>query len=108
MPKGFFKIPNIKGDMAQKPLLLFTMYGAHDHVQKHGKCSNHRKLHLNDPADLLINIIYYNLCQRSSTSKARKLHAVLAKIHGLYTWIMYAFMYQPRSTRYWPKCVHNS
>ena len=28
MPKGFFKIPIIKGDMAQKPLLLFTMYGA--------------------------------------------------------------------------------
>ena len=27
MPKGFFKIPSIKGDMAQK---LFTMYGAHD------------------------------------------------------------------------------
>ena len=27
MPKGFIKIPNIKGDMAQK---LFTMYGAHD------------------------------------------------------------------------------
>ena len=26
MPKGFFKIPNIKGDMAQK---LLTMYGAH-------------------------------------------------------------------------------
>ena len=53
------------------------------HVQKHGKCSNQRKLHLNDPAPLLINIIYYNLCQRSSTSKARRLHAVLAKIHGL-------------------------
>ena len=29
MPKGFFKIPNIKGDMAQK---LFTMYGVHDHA----------------------------------------------------------------------------
>ena len=29
MPKGFIKIPNIKGDMAQK---LFTMYGAHDHA----------------------------------------------------------------------------
>ena len=26
------------------------------HVQKHGKCSNQRKLHLNDPAPLLINI----------------------------------------------------
>ena len=44
---------------------------------------NNRKLHLNDPADLLIKIIYYNLCQRSSTSKARRLNAVLAKIHGL-------------------------
>ena len=53
------------------------------HVQKHGKCSNQRKLHLNDPAPFLINIIYYNLCQRSSTSKARRPHAVLAKIHGL-------------------------
>ena len=51
---------------------------------------------------------FYNLCQRSSTSKARRLHAVLAKIHGLDTWTMYASMYQPRSTRYWPKCVHNS
>ena len=30
------------------------------HVQKHGKFSNHWKLHLNDPANLLINIIYYN------------------------------------------------
>ena len=30
MPKGFIKIPNIKGDMAQK---LFTMYGAHDHAK---------------------------------------------------------------------------
>ena len=30
------------------------------HVQKHGKCSNQRKLHLNDPAPLLINIkLYY-------------------------------------------------
>ena len=79
MPKGFFKIPYIKGDMVQKPLTMFTMYG----TPKHGKCSNHRKLHLNDPVDLLINIIYYNLCQRSPTSKARRLHAVLAKIHGL-------------------------
>ena len=33
MPKGFFKIPNIKGDMAQKPLTMFTMYGAHDHAK---------------------------------------------------------------------------
>ena len=31
MPKGFFEIPLIKGDMAQKPLLLFTVYGAHGH-----------------------------------------------------------------------------
>ena len=31
MTKRFFEIPFIKGDMAQKPLLLFTMYGAHDH-----------------------------------------------------------------------------
>ena len=55
----------------------------HGHVQKHGKCSNIRILALKDPAPLLINIIYYNLCQRSSTSKARRPHAVLAKIHGL-------------------------
>ena len=50
---------------------------------KHGKCSNIWILPLKHPADLLINIIYYNLCQRSSISKARRLHAVLAKIHGL-------------------------
>ena len=31
VPKGFFEIPHIKGDMAQKRLLLFTMYGAHGH-----------------------------------------------------------------------------
>ena len=55
----------------------------HVHVQKHGKCSNIRILASKDPAPLLINIIYYNLCQRSSTSKARRLHAVLAKINGL-------------------------
>ena len=32
MPKGFFKIPNIKGDMAQKPLTMFTMYGTQNMV----------------------------------------------------------------------------
>ena len=53
------------------------------HVHKHGKCSNIRILPLKHPASLLINIIYDNLCSRSSTSKARRLHAVLAKIHGL-------------------------
>ena len=31
MPKGFFEIPLIKEDMAQKALLLFTMYGTHGH-----------------------------------------------------------------------------
>ena len=64
------------------PKLKHHVHG-HVHVQKHGKCSNIRILPLKHPADLLINIIYYNLCQRSSTSKARRLHAVLAKIHGL-------------------------
>ena len=31
VPKGFFEISHINGDMAQKPLLLFTMYGTHGH-----------------------------------------------------------------------------
>ena len=53
------------------------------HVQKHGKCSNIRILPLEHPGDLLINIIIYNLCQRSPTSIFRRIHAVLAKIHGL-------------------------
>ena len=66
------------------PKLKCHVYGhVHVHVQKHGKCSNIQILPLKHPVDLLINIIYYNLCQRSSTSKARRLHAVLAKIHGL-------------------------
>ena len=64
------------------PKLKRHVHG-HVHVQKHGKCSNIRILALKHPAPLLINIIYYNLCQRSSTSKARRPHAVLAKIHGL-------------------------
>ena len=51
------------------------------HVQKHGKCSNQQKLHLNDTVPFLINIIIYNLCQRSFTSIFRRIHAVLAQIH---------------------------
>ena len=45
MPKGFFEIPNIKGDMAQKPL---TMYGAHDPDNKFQIFEIHQKNALNE------------------------------------------------------------
>ena len=82
MPKELRKISSSYREILIK-VITMSMDAMFYHVQKHGKCSNIRILALKDPAPWLINIIYYNLCQRSSTSKARRLHAVLAKINGL-------------------------
>ena len=44
---------NIQTEATSFTMSMSTMFV---HVQKHDKCSNQRKLHLNDPAPLLINI----------------------------------------------------